>query len=217
MLDADIQKISEELEISVDILYFLANGINYTTAVIHQKNPFYPSVITEILPNTELCDVQKRILEKYLHKLEISEHAAVCLSDKDLIKTAPPSTEKMEVKKCHIYMLYDNIYYDHVYGVISQLGMSNAATKLLTELCTCNGKLPEQGLASRYILNLFFKKFDEELFSMCSNYDVIYHRNVDFLKFVGAPYDLLFPSLTIIQEKLDTLGLKLEYNKIDLF
>ena len=103
MTDTDIQKISEELEISVDELYALTDDSNYETVIIHQENPFYPSVITKCIPNSELSNVQNQILEKYLHKL------------KDLIKNSPPSTEKKKVKKCHIYMIYDNMHYDHIY------------------------------------------------------------------------------------------------------
>lgn len=218
MTDTDIQKISEELEISVDELYALTDDSNYETAIIHQENPFYPSVITKSIPNAELSDVQNQILEKYLHKLEISEHSAVCLGDKDLIRNSPPSTEKKKVKKCHIYMIYDNMHYDHIYRAIGQLGMSADATKLLTDLCTCDGKLPEQGPASRYLLNIIFKKLDEELFSLCIEYDVIYHRNVDVFKFVVASSNsIIYDNALFHAEKmLSAIGLKMDYYRSDL-
>lgn len=218
MTDTDIQKISEELEISVDELYSLTLDNNYDTVIICQENMAYPSVITKSIPNDLLCDVQSRILEKFLHKLEISEHSAVCLSDKDLIKSSPPSTEKKKVKKCHIYMIYDNMHYDHIYRAIGQLEMSADATKLLTDLCTCNGKLPERGPASRYLLNLIFKKLDEELFSLCIDYDVIYHRNVDVLKFVVDSSSLIIYNNALFhaEKMLTAMGLEMDYYKSDL-
>lgn len=116
-------------------------------------------------------------------------------------------------------MIYDNMHYDHIYRAIGQLGMSADATKLLTALCTCNGKLPEQGPASRYILTLIFKNFDEELFSLCNDCDVIYHRNVDVLKFVVDSYSLIiyYNALFHANEMLNTMGLRWDYFKTDLF
>lgn len=104
MADTDIQKISEELEISVDELYALTLDNNYKTVIINQENMYYPGTIIKSIPNAKLSDVQSRILENYLHKLEVSEHSAICLSDKKLIKSSPPSTEKKTVKKCYIYI-----------------------------------------------------------------------------------------------------------------
>lgn len=90
MINADVMKISETLDIPINKLYMLSNNYtsrkkrrgstyeNYHTVIIHHGRGHKNRKLS--VPNAFLKMIQRRILEHYLYQLEASEYStAYCM------------------------------------------------------------------------------------------------------------------------------------------
>lgn len=112
MIEADVIRISEKLDISANKLYMLSN--NYTPRQKHRDKIYrnYHTVIinhgpgnkerTLSVPNAVLKTVQRRILEQYLYQLEVSEYSTAYCKGKSLLDNASPHIGKECVLKLDI-------------------------------------------------------------------------------------------------------------------
>ena len=201
MIEADVIRISEKLDISANKLYMLSN--NYTLRQKHRDKIYrnYHTVIinhghgnkerTLSVPNAVLKTVQRRILEQYLYQLEVSEYSTAYCKGKSLLDNASPHIGKECVLKLDISHFFDSIDDDMVYIVMKRLGLSVHATSLLTHLCTYKAKLPQGTPTSPYIANLVMKQFDEKLGHWCSKHNITYTRYCDDMTFSGEKTDIL--------------------------
>ena len=195
MLDADVMKISGTLDTPVNKLYMLSNNYtprkkrlgstyeNYHTVVIHHGLEHKNRKLS--VPNAFLKMVQRRILERYLYQLKVSEYSTAYCKGKSLLDNASPHVGKECVLKLDISHFFDSINDDMVYLVLKRLGLSVPATALLTHLCTYRSKLPQGAPASPYIANLVMKQFDEKLGRWCSEHNITYTRYCDDMTFSG--------------------------------
>lgn len=196
MLDADIIKISEALDVPVDKLYMLSNNYkprkkrrgstyeNYHTVVIHHGRGHKNRRLS--VPNAFLKMVQRRILECYLYQLEVSDHSTAYCKGKSLLDNASPHVGKECVLKLDISHFFDSIDDDMVYLVMKRLALSVPATSLLTHLCTYKTRLPQGAPTSPYIANLVMKQFDEKLGCWCRKNNITYTRYCDDMTFSGT-------------------------------
>lgn len=200
MIDADVTKISEALDIPVNKLYMLSNNYtsrkkrcgstyeNYHTVIIHHGRGHKNRKLS--VPNAFLKMVQRRILEEYLYQLEVSAYSTAYCKGKSLLDNASPHIGKECVLKLDISHFFDSIDDDTVYLVMKRLGLSVAATALLTHLCTYKTRLPQGAPTSPYIANLVMKQFDEKLGNWCSKHNINYTRYSDDMTFSGDKSDI---------------------------
>lgn len=200
MIDADVTKISEALDIPVNKLYMLSNNYtsrkkrrgskyaNYHMVIIHHGRGHKNRKLS--VPNAFLKMVQRGILEQYLYQLEISEYSTAYCKGKSLLDNASPHVGKECVLKLDISHFFDSIDDDAVYLVMKRLGLSIPATTLLTHLCTYKTRLPQGAPTSPYIANLVMKQFDEKLGNWCSKHNINYTRYSDDMTFSGDKSDI---------------------------
>ena len=200
MIDADVMKISETLDVPVNKLYMLSNNYtsrkkhrgstyeNYHTLIIHHGRGNKERKLT--VPNAFLKMVQHRILEHYLYQLDVSEYSTAYCKGKSLLDNAFPHIGKECVLKLDISHFFDSIDGDMVYLVMKRLGVSVPATALLTHLCTYKTRLPQGAPTSPYISNLVMKQFDEKLGRWCRKYNITYTRYCDDMTFSGNNSDI---------------------------
>lgn len=196
MIDADVIKISETIDIPVENLYILSNDrcprhkrrkskyTNYHTVIIHRGRGHKNRRLS--VPNGFLKTVQRRILEHYLYKLDVSEFSTAYCKGRSLLDNASPHIGKEYIVKLDISHFFDNIDDDMVFMIMRQLGMSMPATSMLTNLCVHNGKLPQGAPTSPYIANLVMKYFDEKLGKWCNEREINYTRYCDDMTFSGG-------------------------------
>lgn len=134
--------------------------------------------------------VQRRILERYLYQLEVSEYSTAYCKGKSLIDNASPHVRKEYVLKLDISHFFDSIDDDMVYLVLKHLGLSVPATTLLTHLCTYQARLPQGAPISPYIANLVMKQFDKKLGRWCCEHNITYTRYCDDMTFSGSKSDI---------------------------
>ena len=98
-IDNDIIRISEELDVPLKKLYMLSNNriryhkrnqkkcySNYRKVIIHRGRGHKNRVLK--VPNEYLKLVQRRILERYLYTLSVSEYATAYCKNSSLLKNA---------------------------------------------------------------------------------------------------------------------------------
>ena len=199
-MDNDVISIAEMLDISPNKLYMLSNNYrprkkcrdskyeNYHTVIIHRGRGHKNRTLH--VPNDFLKCVQRRILEKYLYQLDVSEYSTAYCKGKSLLDNAFPHIGKECVLKLDISHFFDSIDGDMVYLVMKRLGVSVPATALLTHLCTYKTRLPHGAPTSPYISNLVMKQFDEKLGRWCRKYNIAYTRYCDDMTFSGNNSDI---------------------------
>lgn len=196
MIDADVIKISETIGVPVGKLYMLSNDRsprkrrrkskykNYHTVIIHHGRGHKNRRLS--VPNAFLKTVQRRILDNYLYRLDVSEFSTAYCKGRSLLDNASPHVGKEYIVKLDISHFFDNIDDDMVFMIIRRLGLSTSATTLLTQLCVHNGVLPQGVPTSPHIANLVMKHFDEKLGSWCAANDITYTRYCDDITLSGT-------------------------------
>ena len=138
------------------------------------------------VPNMLLKTAQRRILNRILYTLPVSEYASAYVPGKSLRDNAIPHTGKEVVVKLDVSQFYDHIDDDMVFMIFRQLDISDTATSLLTNLCVCQGRLPQGAPTSPYLANLVMKHFDERVGKHCKEYGIAYTRYCDDMTFSGT-------------------------------
>ena len=157
---------------------------NYHTVVIHHGRGHKNRVLS--VPNALLKMVQRRLLERYLYQLIVSEYSTAYCKVKSPLDNVSPHVGKECVLKLDISHFFDSIDADMVYVIMKQFGFSDPATALLTNRCVHNCKLPQGTPTSSYLANLVMKHFDEKLGEWCSVRRIDYTRYCDDMTFSGT-------------------------------
>ena len=208
MTDVDVMLISEVLGVPVRKLYMLSSDrvprqkrggsySNYHQSVIYTGRTKKKRVLT--VPNGFLKLVQRRILDRCLSKLSVSEYATAYRNGTSVRDNALLHTGKEFIIKLDISVFFDSINDDAVYMVMKQFRLSPRATSLLTHLCVHRGVLPQGAPTSPYIANLVMKHFDEHIGAWCAERNITYSRYCDDMTFSGSRDDLL-GSITVGKE-----------------
>lgn len=224
MIDVDVLLLSEVLDVPVEKLYMLSNNrksrrrrnrkaySNYHKVVIHRGRGHKNRILS--VPNDFLKLVQRRILDRCLYKLEVSEYSTAYCKGKSLADNAAPHVGQEYVVKLDISHFFDSIDDYMVFMVLRQLKLSNRATSLLTNLCVYNCKLPQGAPTSPYIANLVMKHFDEKLGAWCTERNIIYTRYCDDMTFSGSKESMTQSGLTAkVRSMLCRMGFSLNSEK----
>lgn len=182
--DKDVLAISEALGINVQKLYQFSNNQHkhYTQCVIRKKNGKERKLS---VPNKYLKYIQRLILEKYLYTLPVSEYATAYCPGKKLADNATVHIGRKTVLKLDISDFFNSIDYEMIYAVTKKLGLSAAATTLLSNICTVDSVLPQGASTSPYLANLVMKYFDERVGKWCEAREIVYTRYCDDMTFSG--------------------------------
>lgn len=227
-IDNDIIRISEELDVPLKKLYMLSNNriryhkrnqkkcySNYRKVIIHRGRGHKNRVLK--VPNEYLKLVQRRILERYLYTLSVSEYATAYCKNSSLLKNAEPHIGQQRVLKLDVSGFFDSIDFGKVYGVMCELGFSKPATTLLTNICAHNSILPQGAPTSPQISNLVMKRFDERIGKWCGERGINYTRYCDDMTFSGGKAVLNAKEITqLVSRALWKMGFKLNMKKTTL-
>ena len=223
MTDVDVMLISEVLGVPVRKLYMLSSDrvprkkrsgsySNYHQSVIYTGKAKKKRVLT--VPNGFLKLVQRRILDRCLCKLPISEYAKAYRKGVSVRDNAACHSGADFIIKLDISGFFDSINDDAVYMVMKQFRLSPRATSLLTHLCVHRGVLPQGAPTSPYIANLVMKHFDDSIGAWCRERNITYTRYCDDMTFSGSREDLLGSRLVgKVGRKLYAMGFELNREK----
>ncbi len=195
-MDVHVIYLSQVLDVPVQRLYMLSQNDNPNAK--HRKKRHYRNYHRVILqreqagkirvlnvPNACLKLVQRRILNRFLYRLQVSAYASAYVCGKSLRDNAAPHIGQEMIVKLDVSQFFDHIDDDMVFLVMRQLDLSDAATSLLTHLCVCQGRLPQGAPTSPYLANLVMKPFDEKVGAWCAARGIRYTRYCDDMTFSG--------------------------------
>ena len=224
MTDPDVLYLSELLDVPVPRLYMLSNRrrartpkkrlsyANYYTVTLRSSKSGKERVLS--VPNSYLKAVQRRVLNSLLYKLPVSPYATAYQPGMSLVQNAAPHAGHACILKLDISHFFDSIDPDMVYPVMRELGLSVPASVLLTNLCTCNGKLPQGAPTSPCIANLVMRRFDAQTGAWCEARSITYTRYCDDMTFSGTAGAIRESGLLRhVRQSLSRMGFALNQDK----
>lgn len=165
--------------------------------------------IAEPLPS--LKEIQVWILNEILYKVKVSRYAKGFIPNRSLIEHLKYHKNEKTVLTLDIENFFGNISDTHIIKVFLDLGYSKSMTKILSELCLLEKKLPQGAPTSPYLTNIVMIDFDYQISIYCKDNKIKYTRYADDLAFSGD-----FDSkelINIVNKELNKLKLKINKDK----
>ena len=203
----DLESLSHKMSLSTRLLFLLSRKTeNYYIRFTIPKKDGSPREI--LSPSYSLKMVQKWILREILQKIKVSEEATA-------YKPNMGNGVRLNAER-HRYSLYilgldvkdffPSIKREKVYFLFNNLGYNSLVSKILSNLCTFDGYLPQGAVTSPYISNLVCYKLDKRLKGLCSKRNVIYTRYADDLVFSCDDKTILNKIKAVIKDILQDEG-----------
>ena len=188
---AAINHLSNWLDISStqikEALDSLQKGEGYNDWKIPKGNEYCFREISA--PIQILKDIQRRILDRLLYRIPVSNAAHGFINGRSIVtnasyhletaqsvlnidlKDAFPSVKKERVK--HLFVRYIKIPLKHLGEQIDH-GVLNEVVEILVELTTHNGGLPQGGPCSGYLLNVACITLDKSIYRLLQTHGTQY-------------------------------------------
>lgn len=209
-LKVEVSEISKIIT-SIDKFYYEIveikkdkDGIPKVKKGIIQKRVLNPSV-------KRLKVIQKRILHNILLKLEMPSYAFGAINGKDNVKNAKKHQGKKFIFTTDLKSFFPSISHFRVFEMYRSFHFSPTVSRILTQLTTYKGKLPQGAPTSPIIANLVFIKTGKKLEQFAKENNLIFTSFIDDLTF-SAPIDFKAKAQFII-ETLQADGFKISHNK----
>jgi len=197
-LKVDIKEIYSIIS-NIDNFYSEKNLIkNGKTRVI---NPSYK----------RLKVIQKRIQRNILSKLELPDYAFGAVKGRDNVDNADFHKGKKYKFTTDLRNFFPSINNSIVFKMFRTYNFSPKVSKLLTQLTTYKGRLPQGAPTSSTIANLVFVKTGTNLDLLAKKYCLTFTSFVDDMTF-SSPYDFKDKTAEII-EMITRDGFKISHNK----
>lgn len=140
-----------------------------------------------LYPSTGLLKtVQESIKDRILSKIGLPPHIQGGVKKKNNITNAKRHQGKKYHFRTDLSGFYPSVRYKMVYDMFIRNGFSPDVSRLLTQLTTYKGELPQGTPTSTHIANLVSLPIDFQLIDFCSNRGITYTRFVDDLSFSSA-------------------------------
>ncbi len=140
-----------------------------------------------LYPSTGLLKtVQEAIKDRILSKIEFPLHIQGGVKKKSNITNAKRHQGKKYHFRTDLSEFYPSISYKMVYDMFIRNGFSPDVSRLLTQLTTYKGELPQGTPTSTHIANLVSLPIDFQLIEFCLTRGITYTRFVDDLSFSSA-------------------------------
>lgn len=131
-------------------------------------------------PKTLLKKVQKRINSRIFIHVEFPEYLQGGIQKRDYYTNASSHTNSEYVFSYDIRSFYDNIKWEEVNRVFQLFfNFPPNVAKVLSDLVTLNGRVPQGAPTSSYIANLIFFDQEYKLVSSFRRNDIVYTRLLD--------------------------------------
>lgn len=171
---------------------------------IQSKRILHPSI-------NHLRTVQNRILRSILSSLPIPEYAYGAIKKKDNIKNAKRHQGKKYIFTTDLKDFFPSITRHHVFEMFRSFNFSPTVSRILTQLTTYKGRLPQGTPTSPLIANLVFIKTGRKLQQFAVQFNLVFTTFIDDLTFSSSVdfKDKVPEIIKIIQSD----GFKISHNK----
>jgi retron-type reverse transcriptase len=136
-------------------------------------------------PDNTLRFVQRRILDKVLNKVDLSESCHGFRKGRSILTNAKDHVGKDVVLAVDVKDFFPSITFPRVYGLFKHLGYDKNRAALLARLTTYKNVLPQGAPTSPAIANLVCRALDRRLCALSKKGGFTYTRYADDLTFSG--------------------------------
>ena len=189
----------EKVEIKTDDL----NRPKIKNGII-QKRVLNPSI-------TRLKLLQKSIQRNILLKLEMPDYAFGAVKGKDNVQNAKQHQGKKYIFTTDLKSFFPSINHKQVFEMFCSFNFSPTVSRVLTQLTTFKGRLPQGAPTSPTVANFVFVKTGKKLLQFSKENKLTFTSFVDDLTF-SAPIDFKSKAQFVIQT-LQADGFKISHNK----
>jgi len=155
--------------------------------------------------------IQKRIQKNILLKLQLPDYAYGAVTGRDNVDNANMHRGKKYKFTTDLRNYFPSINHSRVFKMFRSYKFSPEVSRILTQLTTYKGKLPQGTPTSSSIANLVFVKTGNNLESFAKKYCITFTSFVDDLTF-SSPFDFKDKTQEII-EIITKDGFKISHNK----
>lgn len=171
---------------------------------IQKKRILHPSI-------NRLKQIQSRILKDILSMLVIPDYAYGAIKKRDNIKNAKKHQGKKYIFTTDLKDFFPSIKNRQVFEMFRSFNFSPTVSRLLTQLTTFKGRLPQGTPTSPALANLVFIKTGKKLQEFANENKITFTSFIDDLTF-SAPVDFKSRAQFIIQT-LQEDGFKISHSK----
>jgi RNA-directed DNA polymerase len=189
---------------NIDRYYFERTVIKFSKIGIPKKRILNPST-------NRLKIIQKRILNEILSNLEIPDYAYGAVKKRDNIKNAKKHQGKKFKFTTDLKNFFPSISHSQVFEMFRSHNFSPTVSRILTQLTTYKGQLPQGTSTSPHVANLVFAKTGKILQTFSQTNHLTFTSYIDDLTFSSSKD---FKDKTqIILDILKTAGYKISHKK----
>lgn len=166
-------------------------------------------------PVYSLKVIQRWVLENILYKVKPSNNCYGYIKGiaSPLVKNADKHKSNLFVMKLDIEDFFPSLKSNKVLRLFESIGYNREVSVLLTNICSCNGHLPQGAVTSPYLSNLLCIKLDLRLQRYCAKRDIVYTRYVDDLTFSSNNRDELKKTFHMFCKILEDEGFNINKDK----
>jgi RNA-directed DNA polymerase len=171
---------------------------------IVQKRVLNPSI-------KRLKVIQKRLQENILQKLTIPDYAYGSIKGKDNISNAKRHQGKKYIFTTDLSNFFPSVNHKQVFEMFLSFDFSPTVARLLTQLTTYKGKLPQGTPTSPIVANLVFVRTGKRLQQIAKENNLTFSSFVDDLTF-SSPIDFK-DKIQVILNAIVEDGFKISHKK----
>ena len=137
-------------------------------------------------PSAFLKHVQRRIKQRLLDPVELTDSAHGFVKGRSIATNASPHTGKELVVNLDLEDFFPTITDGRAFGLFAAIGLAKHEASLLAQLTTYWGELPQGAPTSPVIANLVCRGLDRRLAGLATSIGATYTRYADDLTLSGA-------------------------------
>lgn len=203
ILKVEPQEIKTIIE-NIDKFYFEHEKIKISTQGKIKKRILNPSV-------SRLKVIQKRIQKNILSEFQLPDYAYGAVLGRDNVMNAKRHQGKKYNFTTDLKKFFPSINHKRVFEMYRSFNLSPTVSRILTQLTTYKGKLPQGAPTSPTISNLVFIKTGKKLQQFAAENKLTFTTFIDDLTF-SAPYDFKEKASFII-DVIQSDGYRISHDK----
>ncbi|WP_155395454.1 reverse transcriptase domain-containing protein [Photobacterium angustum] len=164
-------------------------------------------------PCRELKAIQSWILRNILDKLNSSPYSKGFEKGKSILDNAQPHVGASYLLSLDLEDFFPSIGSYKVYGIFRSIGYNKEMSKLLTNLCTYHGYLPQGAPSSPKLANLTCSRLDARIHGYAGPKGITYTRYADDITLSGNTPLKIEKAKAFIGTIVREEGLNLNKNK----
>ena len=165
-------------------------------------------------PKKDLKAVQAWVLRNILEKVVVSKYATAFIRNKGLLDNVKVHEGNRYFLKIDLVNFFNSIKRNNIESIFDTIGYGSVPAKILTDLVTYKGRLPQGGVTSPALSNIVTTKLDRRIAGYCAKRNISFTRYADDITFSASTPENLNPTLKVVQDIIEHEGFRINKQKI---